>query len=499
MSTLRAGSYLKLLSRPEMDLMDIVNEEAPEIRSKVRQSGQVYPITLYRGDPLSGEELDVREYVLPYHRVKDRIDYECTKGLRFSNCSQRTTVFDSFPLFSPEPPVTGCFARMASPHPEDWSWHGLLKGPAHYGLLCWADGVDNELFPGYPGEAQHLVDFNDDALDIDEELVRAYDTIRPAITSDMSLLVTLAELKDVKSLFSEPLSFTDKFVRLVGRKRAANMTFAQILADQDMLSFVAKSLAKGHLYTEFGLKQTKRDLTSLFSTFYSLDRTVREILSMTGENTRHYSIPVKTVEEERSEDLFQDFNWIIARRWKSVFTRKFVVTMKYTTELVDAYGQSISPYDPELVKLGAAMDKLGLNMNPAILWDLVPFSFVVDYFVGIGDWLERFKRSNLNLTFLVKDSCYSVKRTCATEGTTQRWSATWDGMDRYPDHPLAAREDYLGGLRFRLDTREYDRVRFVPTLRMLSGLEAPDWRLPNLSQLKIMSSLLTANLPIFGK
>lgn len=498
MSTLRAGSYLKLLSHPEMDLMDVVNEEAPKIKTKVRQHGQVYPTTLIRKDSPDAEE-DVREYVLPYHRTRDRIEYECTKGTRFANCSQRTSVFDIIPCIVNEQPVTSCFAYMQSSDPEDWVWHALREGPSSYGLLCWADGVDNELFPGYPGEAQHLIDFDDDALDIDEELVRAYDIIRPAITSNMSLLVTLAELKDFKSLFSEPIAFTNKFVRLVGRKRAANLTFAQILTDPDLLKFVAKTVAQGHLYTEFGLKQTIRDVTSLYSTMLSLDRTVREILSLTGENTRHYSLPVKTVEEERFENLFQDYNWIIARQWKSVFTRKFVVTMKYTTELVDAFGQSISPYDPELVKLGAAMDKLGLNMNPAILWDIVPFSFVVDYFVGIGDWLERFKRSNLNLTFSVKDSCYSVKRTCVTEGTTRRWNATWDGMNRFPDHPLAARESYLGGLKFYFETREYDRVRFAPSLRMLSGLNTPDWKLPNVSQLKIMSSLLTTNLPIFGK
>lgn len=509
MSTLTAGSYLKLLRDPEMDLMDVIEEEAPVYKHKERYREHTIKHVLERLPAGGGEVELVKEYEFPHYFCNEQIDYERVHGLRFANCHQYSSTFLVEPFdaqYHRSHPVN---AHNGSSDWRDWSAHRLAYtleddsqrrgGDVGYGLICWDDGVSNELYPGYPGQPIHLASEDDGGLDVTEELERAFDTIRPAITSDMSLLVTIAELKDVKSLFTEPIAFANKIVRLVGRKKSAKAVFSQIMKDPDFIPFLARSVASGHLYNEFGLKQTERDVCSLYSMFFSLDRVVRQILQSTGVNTRHYSIPIYKTESEVFSNDFQDYNWIISRVWNSVFTRKFVCTVKYTSELVDAYGQPISPNDPELVNLGAAMDWLGLNMNPAILWDLVPFSFVVDYFVGIGDWLERFKRSNLNLTFSVLDACYSLKREYVTEGTTHRWTSIWNGMELYPDHPLAAREKFIGGMKFRYHTKSYDRIRFLPTLRMLSGYREPQWNTPNLGQLRIMASLLTANLPVVGK
>lgn len=46
--------------------------------------------------------------------------------------------------------------------------------------------------------------------------------------------------------------------------------------------------------------------------------------------------------------------------------------------------------DDEIVE-GAVLDAFGLNVfRPSLLWDLLPFSFVVDWFVDIGALIERF-------------------------------------------------------------------------------------------------------------
>lgn len=503
---LQAGSYLKLLRDPTLDLLEVVNEEAPPMVRKVQSKTKYAGVVLKQHPNDDPQYVERRVYTFPYYDHVGEICYENTHGLRFANCEQVQTTFVCEPFWRNDQ-VMVVQAHNGSDLPNRWSTHYVSEdqsdlGPGvdfapNFGLVCWDSGVTNELWPGYPGTAHHLP-IEEDDLDIDAELVRAYDTIRPAITSDMSLLVTIAELKDVKSLFAEPLSFADKVVRLVGRKRAKGMTLRTLLTDPDLIPFIAKSLAKGKLYNEFGLKQTERDVCALYSTFLSLDRIVREILAATGTNTRHYSLPVFTRDTDVFEHRFQDYNWILSRLWRTVFSCKFVCTIKYTSELTDAFGQPISPNDPELVRLGAALDTLGVNMNPAILWDLVPFSFVVDYFCGIGDWLERFKRTNLNLSFSVVDSCYSVKREWITEGTTHRWNSVWNGEELYPDHPLAARERYIGGCKFSLHTKTYSRKRFVPSLRMRYGIDEPDWRLPNIGQLKIMASMLTQNIP-FGK
>lgn len=57
-----------------------------------------------------------------------------------------------------------------------------------------------------------------------------------------------------------------------------------------------------------------------------------------------------------------------------------------------------------------AMDALGINANPKILWDEIPFSFVLDWFVRIGDWLEKnFAIRNVHFPVVMTDCCYTVK------------------------------------------------------------------------------------------
>lgn len=63
--------------------------------------------------------------------------------------------------------------------------------------------------------------------------------------------------------------------------------------------------------------------------------------------------------------------------------------------------------------------QMGLT-NPALIaWELVPFSFVVDYFVNVSDYLGNFD-SLLGLDITAQQSTLFLKDTC---NTTQTW---WD-------------------------------------------------------------------------
>lgn len=66
---------------------------------------------------------------------------------------------------------------------------------------------------------------------------------------------------------------------------------------------------------------------------------------------------------------------------------------------------------PDSVEKAVAvfLDELGLNPDLKTLWDIIPFSFVVDYFLPIGDFLESLHpRGWFNPSFTI-DGGYSVK------------------------------------------------------------------------------------------
>jgi hypothetical protein len=57
----------------------------------------------------------------------------------------------------------------------------------------------------------------------------------------------------------------------------------------------------------------------------------------------------------------------------------------------------------------AMLDALGVNLNPAIIWNAIPWSFVVDWVVGVGRWLDQFKSRNLEPVCLIHRYLYSVR------------------------------------------------------------------------------------------
>lgn len=52
---------------------------------------------------------------------------------------------------------------------------------------------------------------------------------------------------------------------------------------------------------------------------------------------------------------------------------------------------------------------LGFTNPAAVLWEATPFSFVVDWFLPIGDYLKTLDGSTLNGLLLCKDFCTTVK------------------------------------------------------------------------------------------
>lgn len=59
---------------------------------------------------------------------------------------------------------------------------------------------------------------------------------------------------------------------------------------------------------------------------------------------------------------------------------------------VTTYGATIvvspSANDDVLARAGNALDKLGLSLTPSNAWDLVPWSFVIDWFINTNDILD---------------------------------------------------------------------------------------------------------------
>jgi hypothetical protein len=57
----------------------------------------------------------------------------------------------------------------------------------------------------------------------------------------------------------------------------------------------------------------------------------------------------------------------------------------------------------------AHLDNLGVRLDPAIVWNAIPFSFVVDWVVDVSGFLGSFARDNYPINVVVHDFCHSYK------------------------------------------------------------------------------------------
>lgn len=98
----------------------------------------------------------------------------------------------------------------------------------------------------------------------------------------------------------------------------------------------------------------------------------------------------------------------------------------------------------------ANLQQLGVTNPALVVWELIPFSFVFDWFISVGDWLTALTachgleiikgyRSNIKAQRYTR----SQQTTVRTDGAGQTW--TWAGMDVV------------------FETREYSRIKYVPS------------------------------------
>jgi hypothetical protein len=73
------------------------------------------------------------------------------------------------------------------------------------------------------------------------------------------------------------------------------------------------------------------------------------------------------------------------------------------------YTYTIPEIDSEYAKLKGVLDLIGLKANLSIIWEAIPFSFVVDWFVSVDDFLRQFDTNYLESVVTILDFCYSIK------------------------------------------------------------------------------------------
>lgn len=200
---------------------------------------------------------------------------------------------------------------------------------------------------------------------------RAFDAMKPDLETDLNLTTSLIELVELKQLFS---AFSVRHSKSVLRR-----------------------LAEGHLSYSFGLKPLLSDVRGIYDVFMSYNTRIHSLMARRGiPQVRHYT---EGAVSDDQEDEFYDGGYLRSY-YTSEITRRLVATMRFTYDCPDIEG---------LAHMDALRDMLGLRFGLKQIWEAIPFSFVVDWFLKVGDWIDRYEKPLIEPEVTVTDYCISEK------------------------------------------------------------------------------------------
>lgn len=248
----------------------------------------------------------------------------------------------------------------------------------------------------------------------------AMEAMRPSLTSNNSLINFIIELKDFKRLGADLVNlFKSRKAMEAQLESLKRSRFIPLFSSRPWNSkprTTSQKVSNAWLEWKLAWQPFVSDVRKLVSGITSFEHDVRQFLQREGKQQQRYwgkSIPSQHSAEiilatgsYVPPELYPMNNLDTVWRWtlKETVTEdpRFHATMRYRYLLNDRLRS-------EAKTLNGFLDRLGINGNPAILWNAIPFSFIVDWFVDIGGYLNKLRVDNVQPVTEISDFCSSVK------------------------------------------------------------------------------------------
>lgn len=199
---------------------------------------------------------------------------------------------------------------------------------------------------------------------------------KPAV--DLPLF--LFELRDLPGMLEHVNSFAKSLPKAIDLIKSAG---------DSLLARGSKGAANNFLQYQFGWAPLISDLQSMFS-FGDAFKRRRKQLNSLWDKGLHRKIELDRKEQTNREENFSYYEQI----------GPFVCTGKNSfTTISRSWGTSRwkstapAPTSDKDKDWETTRSLLGLGLSPATLWQAIPWSFLVDYFVPIGDYLDTYRNS----------------------------------------------------------------------------------------------------------
>lgn len=202
----------------------------------------------------------------------------------------------------------------------------------------------------------------------------AWENLMPQLNTGFSLTNFLLELRDIRDLW-KTASKMSRMLRSLDRRIVGTKTLSELI-----------------LAYSFGVLPLRSDLETIVEDLFNTNKRVNEFIDR-GKRVLSYHFRKEWDVEN------DDVTW----RSESPYAQTFRVRKK----LFSATLRSSYLYRKPS-KLEGFLRVMGLRLTPEIIWNAIPFTFVIDWVLDIQSFLRQFD-DDTNLTLNIVDYCDSIK------------------------------------------------------------------------------------------
>lgn len=247
----------------------------------------------------------------------------------------------------------------------------------------------------------------------------------PVIRAELSLPNSLYELKDFKRPLHNIIATVQgpTFKRFVQELSTGRMPGAikRLLRRRSRgrpvsnWSFgdVARVAASGFLQWKFNLAPLLSDISAVCTALSSAEKRINAFLAQAGRpQNKHFVYRwTEFPDPPYSESTGGYWDW--HSQYQTMQTLWAGRTVNYEPTVFHAqlqYNYNYTAFQVANARLFAILDSLGVQMNPSIVWNAIPWTFVIDWVVGVSRFLDSMKTMNMEPQINIRRFLWSVRR-----------------------------------------------------------------------------------------
>lgn len=246
--------------------------------------------------------------------------------------------------------------------------------------------------------------------DLDQLLSWGLRSILPIVKSELSLINTAIELKDV-------LTFKSTFEHLKSVPALTKMVFRSPSLRKKTLRELLRVKSDAFLQWNFNVAPLISDILGIYRALALSEKRLRKFINRMGRTrTSHfskflveYTDPPPSVGEFTPIPIGRVAGGTVVS-YSSMKNEMFCNTDAAQFHVEVSYNYNYTKFQLEHARSLALLDGLGVNFNPRTVWNAIPWSFVVDWVVDVGQFLGNFAVTNMEPEINIHRCLWSIIR-----------------------------------------------------------------------------------------